>query len=212
MKNTIIALSLAMATASAQAATVTAGNITQGYITLNAFSTQGGPHTDSDTITGSPYTFKIEVKDLAGDNGQQLSITAYSSATQSSSYRIYEFTVEDPTSPFFSPLPAQAETDQDVTVKTYAPLFPSNETWLAQDGIESATIRVLDLVNGKAWIDYDFADTYSAYGERVSGTICIGDIEGGCVATPEVPVPAAAWLMGSGLVGLAGIARRRRQH
>jgi len=29
-------------------------------------------------------------------------------------------------------------------------------------------------------------------------------------AAPEVPVPAAAWLMGSALVGLGGIARRRR--
>jgi hypothetical protein len=28
--------------------------------------------------------------------------------------------------------------------------------------------------------------------------------------TPEVPVPAAAWLFGSGLLGLAGTARRRR--
>lgn len=28
--------------------------------------------------------------------------------------------------------------------------------------------------------------------------------------TPTVPVPAAAWLMGSGLLGLAGLARRRR--
>lgn len=27
--------------------------------------------------------------------------------------------------------------------------------------------------------------------------------------TPEVPVPAAAWLFGSGLIGLAGVARRR---
>jgi len=31
------------------------------------------------------------------------------------------------------------------------------------------------------------------------------------IAMPSVPVPAAAWLMGSGLVGLAGLARRRRQ-
>jgi len=28
---------------------------------------------------------------------------------------------------------------------------------------------------------------------------------------PAVPVPAAAWMMGSGLVGLAGLARRRKQ-
>jgi len=28
--------------------------------------------------------------------------------------------------------------------------------------------------------------------------------------TPTVPVPAAAWLFGSGLLGLAGTARRRR--
>jgi hypothetical protein len=210
MKKTIIALSLAMLASSLQAATVTAANITQGFISLNAFSNQGGAHTDSDTITGSPYTFRIEVKDLAGNNGQQLTITAYKNATQTSLNKIYEFSVEDPTSPYFSPLPAQASTDQDVTVKTYAPLFPGNETWLAQDSLEPATIRVLDLANGKAWIDYNFADIYSAYGERVSGTICIGGIAGDCAAAPEVPVPAAAWLMGSGLVGLAGIARRRR--
>lgn len=29
--------------------------------------------------------------------------------------------------------------------------------------------------------------------------------------TPAVPVPAAAWLFGSGLIGLVGVARRRRQ-
>jgi hypothetical protein len=33
------------------------------------------------------------------------------------------------------------------------------------------------------------------------------DLGGG---PPEVPVPAAAWLFGSGLVGLVGVARRRR--
>jgi hypothetical protein len=28
----------------------------------------------------------------------------------------------------------------------------------------------------------------------------------------QVPVPAAVWLMGSGLIGLVGVARRRRKH
>jgi hypothetical protein len=32
----------------------------------------------------------------------------------------------------------------------------------------------------------------------------------GDIAAPKVPVPAATWLMGSGLVGLAGIARRKK--
>jgi hypothetical protein len=32
----------------------------------------------------------------------------------------------------------------------------------------------------------------------------------GTAVAPEVPVPAAAWLFGSGLLGLAGVARRRR--
>jgi hypothetical protein len=32
----------------------------------------------------------------------------------------------------------------------------------------------------------------------------------GLSATPQVPVPAAAWLLGSGLIGLVGVARRRK--
>ena len=42
-----------------------------------------------------------------------------------------------------------------------------------------------------------------AYIVRLTGTVT----EGG--GTPEIPVPAAAWLLGSGLMGLVGVARRK---
>jgi hypothetical protein len=35
-------------------------------------------------------------------------------------------------------------------------------------------------------------------------------LSGGTPVTPAVPLPAAAWLFGSGIMGLAGAARRRR--
>ena len=39
---------------------------------------------------------------------------------------------------------------------------------------------------------------------------CANDVIEGAVGVPAVPVPAAVWLFGSGLLGLVGIARRKR--
>ena len=36
------------------------------------------------------------------------------------------------------------------------------------------------------------------------------DFSIGCIDTPQVPVPAAVWLFGSGLLGLVGVARRKK--
>jgi len=40
--------------------------------------------------------------------------------------------------------------------------------------------------------------------------VCFRNLEGSCTPPPSVPIPAAAWLFGSGLLGLAGAIRRRR--
>jgi hypothetical protein len=46
---------------------------------------------------------------------------------------------------------------------------------------------------------------------QVGTFVTVECISGDCLnPPPAVPVPAAAWLMGSGLIGLAGLARRRR--
>lgn len=39
---------------------------------------------------------------------------------------------------------------------------------------------------------------------------CANDVIEGAVGVPAVPVPAAVWLFGSGLIGLVGIARRKK--
>jgi len=39
---------------------------------------------------------------------------------------------------------------------------------------------------------------------------CANDVIEGAVAMPAVPVPQAVWLFGSGLIGLVGVARRRK--
>jgi hypothetical protein len=68
-------------------------------------------------------------------------------------------------------------------------------------------------------LDFVFSADYSTFSGTLTGTDTSGSgisrntttinwqIAG--TAAPEVPVPAAAWLFGSGLVGLAGMARRR---
>ena len=49
---------------------------------------------------------------------------------------------------------------------------------------------------------------FPGFSPRFSGSLTkLSDHSG----VPEVPVPAAVWLMGSGLLGLVGVARRRKK-
>lgn len=68
----------------------------------------------------------------------------------------------------------------------------SNDKWMFSSAIELTSFTLTN--NGSSWT--------SIY--RVQGLL------GVAAAPSEVPVPAAAWLFGSALVGLGGLARRKR--
>lgn len=55
--------------------------------------------------------------------------------------------------------------------------------------------------------DIIFADVFGGW--SLGGVTVPVDYVAGQVAVTSVPVPAAAWLFGSGLIGLVGVARRR---
>ena len=64
--------------------------------------------------------------------------------------------------------------------------------------IHAASLEILEGIG----VEYAFGTTY---GPRAwNGTVYYE------TATSVVPVPAAAWLFASGLIGLAGIARRKK--
>ena len=75
--------------------------------------------------------------------------------------------------------------------------------WNGQN--EIAVLEIFDCAanfcqgNGVSMANGPFAGSVAIF----SGT--------GSANVPEVPVPAAVWLMGSGLLGLVGVARRRKQ-
>ena len=86
------------------------------------------------------------------------------------------------------------------------------------DGNSGASVSIVNLKNSVYWLGEDYAPTdhawafntgngnqnyYTEYGSRSSWAVRAGDVS-------SVPVPAAAWLFGSALLGLAGVKRRHR--
>jgi hypothetical protein len=56
----------------------------------------------------------------------------------------------------------------------------------------------------------DFNANFDIMSVHLAPLVCPPDMS--CPPPPPVPVPPAVWLFGSGLFGLFGLARRRRNH
>jgi len=84
----------------------------------------------------------------------------------------------------------------------------SNTDW----GQYSISIDLSDPLLAGQLIQFGFNAVSTEYGDSgvFYDNICF-DNTGGCPGSPNpVPVPAAVWLFGSGLLGLVGVARRRK--
>ena len=79
--------------------------------------------------------------------------------------------------------------------------FDLNGTALAGDG-SAVLVSSSNVANWGFFAGTPYTEVFSVNFACVSGC---------SVTPPAVPVPAAVWLFGSGLVGLAGIARRKKQ-
>jgi hypothetical protein len=53
------------------------------------------------------------------------------------------------------------------------------------------------------WFETGYQSNHNKFNERYAWAVHTGDVE-------AVPVPAAAWLFGSGLIGLVGLARHKK--
>lgn len=90
-------------------------------------------------------------------------------------------------------------TSIDVMVTGYDSSIFSPETILG-----GSSVFTLQLADGAA----DFSGVTSVQGNSVDMGDFLVSVDGNLTVT-AVPVPAAVWLLGSGLIGLVGIARRR---
>lgn len=112
--------------------------------------------------------------------------------------------------------PIAGDTQVGAFIRVFDPVFnllaedtldTSTAGFTFESGLLSVTLNPL-WANGKVQVGFNNAvDNYDPSGMFYDNT-CFNN-DGSCTA-PPVPVPAAVWLFGSGLLGLVGVARRRK--
>jgi hypothetical protein len=99
----------------------------------------------------------------------------------------------------------------NVTAVNWAPLTTSGNYWLALQVGPSDGTNGLDLPQESSALTGTMpAEQFAFLGSTTGGKYVTAGAPSFGVQVNPVPVPAALWLMGSGLLGLGAMARRQR--
>jgi len=174
--------------------TANANLIELSWTTTASFLTSGIPGVDGEEITTI----------LTVDNGGTSTISQSWTADDFVSYRMEGFSGWWIESDFISSGSGSFSTDDQGNVITAG-------SWISGTSTATITTSWSGVVNGRWW-NNGFNPVVCSTTDCVNATNVEENIIGSSWTASEVsavPVPAAVWLFGSGLIGLIGVARRK---
>ena len=163
--------------------------------------------TQEQTVDGQDFQFSIPAYDVSGFTPTSLSLILRVQADLGGSDEFFWVTFGGNTETFASGgQPTLSDTVTEVTEKNGGLFF-------LQVLIEDLSLSILD--DSSAMVGVDFSDAVSAGSDfrGVDVTLAFEEDDGSLTDFPgvisPVPLPAAAWLFATGLLGLIGLRRRR---
>jgi len=193
VKTAIAGIGLALAMSTSQAGTVFLDPVSQTFV-------QG------DVGAGITVDLKIDFADLLPDGsvGGGVNIAVGAPASFVSFAPSAYFNSLDPFFSGFGTANADAGTDFEVHFGNF-PSLPGLDT------IQTLGTFTVDLDTANvATANLDLSvNTFWGFPSVTQG---LATLENATLDVTAVPIPAAVWLFGSGLLGLVGVARRKKQH
>jgi hypothetical protein len=206
------------------AAIIAAGVLAPSLAAADVILDTGTPSDVSDTLTTSQW-YAVEFQDTAADP-IVTQLAAYLSAGGSGAGTTYTWDIYSaaPGSAFLNVSGANREAPLYTTSATFNgttgwstvdvstldwTLTPGQDYWVALQ--ETTKGNTLDVVTGDSTTTGTVPALNFAFGSGTNPQFKTAGAPGIGVQISAVPLPAAAWLLGGGLVGLGSLVRRRRR-